>query len=257
MKNFGRVAGFTLVEVILALFIGAVLMSAVYFVMISGQKSTAGVERKVASQQDVKAALEIMAMEISMASYNPWFETGSSFWLRQPSSPQDLANDCKTPGNQTYRGIQEATPTAITVEMDVGADGFGNGSIGGSDENEIIRYAYDEGNQYITRSTNCGAPQPFLGADPGTAPAGTRTVTVKNKELGINNGANTPTPAIFRYYNSSGTELYPSTTPASVANIRRVDVTLAVETEERDPSTNQFRQMIYSTSVLVRNHAIN
>ncbi len=32
---------------------------------------------------------------------------------------------------------------------------------------------------------------------------------------------------------------------------------LAVETEERDPSTNQFRQMIYSTSVLVRNHAIN
>jgi prepilin-type N-terminal cleavage/methylation domain-containing protein len=255
MKNLGRAAGFTLAEIILALFVGGVLMSAVYFVMISGQKSTAGVERKVAAQQDVKAALEIMAMEIGMASYNPFMTMG--IWLHPPSSPQDLTNDCKTAGNQAYKGIQEATPTAITVEMDVGADGFGNGSIGGSDENEIIRYAYDAAKQYITRSTNCGAPQPFLGADPGTAPAGTRTVTVQNKELGINNGAITPTPAIFRYYDSNGTELYPHTTPADIPNIRRIDITLAVETEEKDPSTNQYRQMIYSTSVLVRNHAIN
>jgi hypothetical protein len=218
--------------------------------MVSGQKSSAGVERKVAAQQDVRAALEIMATEIGMASYNPWFESG--IWLQGQSSPADPAHDCIRVGNQMYRGIQEATPTAITVEMDVGE----NGSIG-NDENEIIRYAYDLDNQYITRSTNCGAAQPFLGANPATAPAGTRTVTVKNKELGINNGASTPTPAIFRYYDSGGTELYPGTMHASIPNIRRVDVTLAVETEERDPSTNQYRQMIYSTSVLVRNHGIN
>jgi prepilin-type N-terminal cleavage/methylation domain-containing protein len=259
MKNLGRTAGFTLVEVILALFIGAVLMSAVYVVMISGQKSTTGAERKVAAQQDVKAALEIMAMEISMASYNPWLASG--IWLRQPSSPQDLANDCKTAGNQAYKGIQEATPIAITVEMDVGADGFGDGSIGGSSQTEIVRYNYDSTNQYITRTTNtmgavgCDPAQPFLGADPGTAPAGTRTVTVKNKELGLNNGAGNW--AVFRYYDSSGTELYPGTTPANIPNIRRIDITLGVETEEVDPSTGKRRQMIYSTSVLVRNHAIN
>ncbi len=64
-------------------------------------------------------------------------------------------------------------------------------------------------------------------------------------------------PAIFRYYDSTGTELYPDTTPANIPNIRRIDITLAVETEEVDPSTNAARQMIYSTSVLVRNHAIN
>jgi prepilin-type N-terminal cleavage/methylation domain-containing protein len=246
MKNLGRAAGFTLVEVILALFIGGVLMSAIYVVMISGQRSSMGVERKVAAQQDVRAALDIMAMEISMASYNPFLASG--IWLQ---------GDCTISSNQTYKGIQEAMPTSITVEMDIGSDGtgFGNGSIAGSDQNEVIRYAYDAANQYITRSTNCGTAQPFLGADPGVAPAGTRTVTVKNSSMGIKNGAGNA--AVFRYYDSNGTELYPDTTPANIPNIRRVDITLAVETEERDPSTNQFRQMIYSTSVLVRNHAIN
>jgi hypothetical protein len=193
-----------------------------------------------------------MGMEIGMASYNPFLATG--IWVQPPSSPPN-ANDCVAAGNQAYKGIQEATPTSITVEMDVGSDGFGNGAIGGADQNEVIRYVYDTAKQYITRSTNCGAGQPFLGADSATAPAGTRTVTVRNSLMGINNGVGNP--AVFRYYNSNGTELYPDTTPANISNIRRVDITLAVQTEERDPSTNQFRQMIYSTSVLVRNHAIN
>jgi prepilin-type N-terminal cleavage/methylation domain-containing protein len=239
MRNSGRAAGFTLVELTLALFIGGVLMSAVYVVMISGQKSSAGVERKVAAQQDVRAALEIIAMEISMASYNPFFELG--MWFQ---------NDCITVGNPANRGIQEATPTSITVEMDIGE----NGSIGGSDQNEVIRYFYDAANQYITRSTNCGTAQPFLGAASGAA-TGTRTVTVMNSSAGINNGAGNA--AVFRYYDSNGTELYPDATPANIPNIRRVDITLAVQTEEKDPSTNQYRQMIYSTGVLVRNHGLN
>jgi prepilin-type N-terminal cleavage/methylation domain-containing protein len=253
MKNLQRAAGFTLVEIIMALFVGAVLMSAVYIVMISGQRSSVGVERKVAAQQDVRAALEIMAMEIGMASYNPNFVVG--MWLQGPSDPPDVSKDCIIAGNQTYKGIQDAQPTSITVEMDLGSDGFGNGSIAGADQNEVIRYAYDAAKQYITRNTNCGTPQPFLGADAATAAAGTRTVKVINNTAGINNGAGVA--AIFRYYNSSGIELYPGATPADIPNIRRVEITLAVETEERDPSTNQFRQMIYSTSVLVRNHAVN
>ena len=253
MKNLQRAEGFTLVEIILALFIGGVLMSAIYIVMISGQKSSVGVERKVAAQQDVRAGLEIMAMEIGMASYNPFVAPG--IWLQGPSVPPDVSKDCILTGNQTYKGIQEAKPASITAEMDIGSDGFGNGSIAGAEQNEVIRYAYDAAKQYITRSTNCGTAQPFLGADAATAAAGTRTVKVTNSTAGINNGAGVAT--IFRYYNSSGTELYPGTTPADIPNIRRVDITLAVETEEKDPSTNQYRQMIYSTSVLVRNHAIN
>jgi len=250
MENLRRAEGFTLIELILALFVGALLMSAVYFTMVSGQKSSTGIERKVAAQQDVRAALEIMAMEISMASYNPNFGTG--IWVRGPSAPAD-PNDCIVPGNQTYKGIQEARATSITVEMDIGE----NGSIGDPDQNEVIRYAYDAANQYITRSTNCGPAQPFLGGDPATAVAGTRTVKAINSAAEIKNGPGEDVVAIFRYYDSNGNELYPGKDATQIASIRRIDITLAVETEERDPSTNQYRQMTYSTSVLVRNHALN
>jgi hypothetical protein len=231
----------------MALFIGLILLGAVYVSMTTGQRSSAGVERKVAAQQDVRAALEIMALEIGMASYNPNFQPG--LWLRGPSVPPN-ANDCIMVGDQTYKGIQEATPTAITVEMDIAE----NGNIG--DPNEVIRYSYNVADQVITRSTNCGAAEAFLGANPG-APVGTRTVTLINNTAGINNGPQDGRPAIFRYYDSNGTELYPGTTPADFPNIRRIDITLAVQTEEMDAATGQFRQMIYSTSVLVRNHAIN
>jgi type II secretory pathway pseudopilin PulG len=244
MKVWRGVGGFTLGELLLALFVGAVLMSAVYVTMISGQRSSAGVERKVAAQQDVRAALEIMTMDISMASYNPNFILG--IWT-------DSSACAGASPNQAYKGIQEATPTVITVEMDIGeSDSIGD------NENEIIRYTYDAGNQYITRRTNCGSAQPFLGAVAG-APAGTRTVRVINNRAGINNGPGQGTPAVFRYYDSNGTELYPypGKNPGDIPNIRRIDITLAVETEEMDPGTNAFRQMIYSTSVLVRNHAIN
>jgi len=249
MENLQRAKGFTLVELILALFVGGLLMSAIYFTMISGQKSSVGVERKVAAQQDVRAALEILAMELSMASYNPTYQMGP--WVKGPSVPS-ASGDCVVGGNPANRGIQEATGTSITVEMDIGE----NGTIGGADENEVIRYDYDAAEQHITRSTNCGTTQPFLGAA-SSAAVGTRTVRVINSSVGINNGPTEGVPAIFRYYESNGNELFPGTKAADIPNIRRIDIALAVETEEEDPSTKAHRQMIYSTSVLVRNHAVD
>jgi prepilin-type N-terminal cleavage/methylation domain-containing protein len=150
MKNLRRAGGFTLVELIMSLFVGGLLMSAVYMSMISGQKSSAGVERKVAAQQDVRAALDIMAMEISMGSYNPNFALPGQIWVN-PATCTGAAN------NPQYKGIQVATPTAITVEMDV----VENGTI--ADENEIISYAYNAVSQTITRRVNCGPAEPFLG----------------------------------------------------------------------------------------------
>ena len=241
--------GFTLVEILFALFIGGLLVSAIYFVLISGQKSSAGIERKIAAQGDVRAALEIMALEIGMASFNPFFATG--IW--RPSPVGFAGTYCTgTATNMIYRGIQEATPTSILVEMDIGQ----SGAIG-DNNNELIRYAFDPGttNECITRETNCGGEQPFLGR-PGTSTAGPRNVRVINARLGINNGVGNP--AIFRYFDARNpaTELYPDTDPTAIPRIRRIDITLAVETDEIDPSTRSRRQMIYTTSVIPRNHAI-
>jgi hypothetical protein len=192
-------------------------------------------------------------MEIGMASYNPNATRGN--WL--------LASDCSTVSpNQAYRGIQEATANSLTVEMDINTDcTVDNDPIcmrnytGNLNPNEVIRYNYDPDdttNLYITRRVNCdGGAQPFLGDT--VASGHPRTVRVINNTAGT---GNTAIP-VFRYYDGTGTEIFPTTTDQTpIPNIRRIDITLAVETEDVDPNSRQRRRLIYSTSVIPRNHAI-
>ena len=233
-KNAMNTKGFTLIEIIFALFIGVLLLATIYISMISGQRSSAALEDRVNAQQDARAALELMAMEIGMASYNPNYVTG--IWR----DPGVCAN---ASASQIYKGIQTATVNAVTVEMDIGE----TGAVGDTG-NEVIAFVYDTANQRITRETNCGGAQPFLGDVPGTPG---RSVRV------INNTLNIP---MFRYFNGVGAEIAAAGLPAGIPNIRRIEITLAVETEDVDPNipgTNQRRRMIYSTSVIMRNHAIN
>jgi prepilin-type N-terminal cleavage/methylation domain-containing protein len=245
--------GFTLVELTVAMGVTVILMGAVYMAVNSAQRHSSGIERKVTAQQDVKPALDLMAMEIGMASYNPNATRGN--WL--------LASDCSTVSpNLDYKGIQEATANTLTVEMDINADcTVDNDPIcmrnytGNLNPNEVIRYNYDPddtANLYITRRVNCGPSDPFLGDT--VASGHPRTVRVINNTAGT---GNMPIP-VFRYYDGTGAEIFPTTADqTSIPAIRRIAITLAVETENVDPNTNERRRLIYSTSVIPRNHAIN
>lgn len=231
--------GFTLIELLVTMAIAVMLMLAIYGAINMAQRSSQGIERKVTAQQDARSALELMAMEIRMASYNPNFVTG--IWV-------DPGTCTSTSGNQAYQGIQVATPNAITLEMDINEN-----SVIMSNANEIISYVYDPVNQYITRTTNCGMVQPFLGET--IAGGRPRTVRVINDINGNNSyDAGTDVP-VFRYYDGNGVEL--TNLPAQIPNIRRVEITLAAESEHIDPTTNQRRRLVYSTSVTLRNHVAN
>jgi type II secretory pathway component PulJ len=234
MKNRKDQNGFSFVEVLSSLFIGLLLLSAIYFSVATGQKSSAALERKVAAQQDVRAALQIMNLEISMASYNPNYSPG----------PWRNAVDCTLAAatGQTNKGIQEATNNALTLQMDLG----GNGVVG-DEENEIIRFRYDPTTERITRERIlCNSIPPttgevdFLGADPSSGFP--RTVRVINQPLGL---------PVFSYFDGRGVAT------SNIPDIRRIDVTLAVETDEIDASTGERRRMIYPTSIIPRNHAIS
>lgn len=61
-----------------------------------------------------------------------------------------------------------------------------------------------------------------------------------------------PSPTTANVFQSGD----PEADPTLIPNIRRVDITLGVETDEVDPNTQQGRRMIYSSSVIVRNHSI-
>lgn len=238
--------GFTLIELLVALAVCIIIIGAIYAAVTMGQRSSSAMLQKVVTHQDARAALELMATDLQMASFNPMRTTGN--WL--------VPGTCSAASvNQAYRGIQEATATSITVEMDINQNCSINNNIacmqGSSNSNEVIRYAYLPGatDQRITRETNCGGAQPFL----GSATAGQKTVRVINDVNG-NGTMDAGDIPIFRYFDAQGT---PIITAAGIPNIARIEITLSVETEDVAADTRQRRQMIYSTSIIPRNHVIN
>ena len=231
--------GFTLVEILMAMVIGTMILGAVYMATVEGHRASTGIEQKISVQEDVRAALDIMAMEIGMASYNPTWTT-SQIWCNSDCGAAGtgiLANK----GIQTTAGF--TSDKAITVEMDT------NGLNGIGDPNEIITYVYDVANQQITRranidQTHCGNATSFIG-DTAASTNRKRNVRVINNELGLN---------IFTYFDSTGTDIT-ANLPNRIPDIRRIDITLAVVAADPD-FQGQTRQMIHSTSVIPRNHAI-
>lgn len=236
MKNiYGKdQRGFTLAETLVALGVGMVMLLAIYSVVNMAQKSTTGIERKVVAQQDVRGALQVMALEVRMVSYSIWAD--NTIWVNPATcNAQD----------PTYRGIRIATANALTIEM----DSDDNKSIGGG--NEIIAYEYLPTEFRITRQTiSCpgggGEAQPFLG--PSASDPASSGVRVINGDMNI---------SLFRYYNGQGDEIFPGADPTNIPDIRRVEITLAVETADVDPGTNKKRKLIYGTSVILKNHGIN
>jgi prepilin-type N-terminal cleavage/methylation domain-containing protein len=223
MKN----RGFSLVELIVAIAIGLIIMFAIYAASEMGRHSSTFVERKVVTQQDVRSALDLMSKEISMVSFNPMQKRAiDKIWK---------ASDCNGEGSQSYKGLQIAKADEILIEMDIS----GNGLIG--EKNEIIHYKYDKANNVIQRSTSCGNFEPFLGGS-------NAETNVINFTSGIK---------LFRYYNKAGTELDLDSDQTKIPDVRRVEITIAAESANIDLMTKKKREMIYSTSTIVRNHVLS
>ena len=233
--------GFTLIEVLLAVFISLVLLVSVYFAVTSAQRSTTGVEIKVVAQQDVRAILDVMALEIGMASYNPTYSL--TLWGAQRGI-REVVNPTPPPTNVSMA-------YGLSVLMDLAGTGITSNLAG-------ITYAYDPVNQQITRDDGTG-PVPFLGDALGS-PRSVRVVNDVNGNGLYDAGIDIP---VFRYFgtrtdptNVVADEILPANLPGRIAEIRRVEITLAVETEDPDPNTRQRRRMIYTTSVIPRNHGL-
>jgi hypothetical protein len=62
---------------------------------------------------------------------------------------------------------------------------------------------------------------------------------------------------VFRYFNGSGAEILPANLSTHISDIARIEIALVVETQDIDPDIHQRRRMIYSTSVIPRNHVVS
>lgn len=121
-------AGFTLVEMLVAMVIGLIVLAGLYNLFATENKSFSVQEMTVEMQQNARAAMDMMVTEIQMAGYDPAALTSS--------------------------GIASAAANSIAFTQDL----TGDGDL--SDTHENITYTYDSANLRITRNTGSGN-QPF------------------------------------------------------------------------------------------------
>ncbi|KUG23770.1 hypothetical protein ASZ90_006416 [hydrocarbon metagenome] len=229
--------GFTLFELMIALGISVFIMAAIYASVNMAQRSSASVTRRVTTQQDARAVLDIMAMEIRMASFNPKPPATGSTWSTIPYG-ENLS--LTTVPSVSNKGIQIAGANQIHISMDLNSDGI-IGDVTKPDgskvevRNEYILYTYDSTKNAIYRNVSNGNNQPVLGGN-------------DNAETKVINDETTP---LFQYFDRDGSPA------ALIKDIRRIRITIIARTKIKDMLTGNVRVIPYTTDVLVKNHVLS
>ena len=127
--------GFTLVEIMVAMAISGIVMSGVYTVYYSQQKSYIAQERVVAMQQNLRAAMFYMEREIRMAG-------------------SDSTQDANAGIQRIGWDADENRYTSIRFTLDIhdGVDNDGDGSVDESDEVGNVDGDTDDTDEDITYS---------------------------------------------------------------------------------------------------------
>lgn len=114
--------GFTLVEILIALAISAVVLTAIYQTYHAQQKSYIVQEEVAKMQQNLRAAIIMMAGELRMAGYDPSGSSGAGIVAMTNSSPTVPAAD------------------TIRFTRDLNGDGTINTTAGNNPEGEDLTY---------------------------------------------------------------------------------------------------------------------
>lgn len=127
--------GYTLIEVLVALGLSLLTMSAVYSLYIQELKAQGVRENVLNMQQQVRVVVDLVSREILMAGYDP----------RGVNRDADLIND--------FEGIIY-DPDKLAIKADLNGNGIT------SDANESIVFVYDAASHMLRRNTG-GGNQPF------------------------------------------------------------------------------------------------
>jgi type IV pilus assembly protein PilW len=115
-----RNRGFTLLELLAAIFIAAILMAGLYSVFVSQEEAFSAQERITEMNQNLRASMDLMTREIRLAGYKK--------------------------AGATFNGIATAQPSTIHILADFDQNGDTLGT------NEDITYSYNAGAMQIWRN---------------------------------------------------------------------------------------------------------
>ncbi len=127
--------GLTLIEIIVALGLSLLTVSAIYTLYIRELKAQQVREDVLEMQQQVRVVMDVIGREVLMAGYDP-------VGLNRDANP-----------NNDFHGVA-FDPQKLIIQADLN----GNGVLG--DSNESIVYLYDSSSHTLRRNTG-GGNQPF------------------------------------------------------------------------------------------------
>ena len=213
--RFFNQRGVTFIEQMTALLLGSMMIASLYGYFRSNLYQQLSLEKKTATLEDARGALDIMLRDLRHAG--SW---GSGSVPSEIASSDDPDGDADTICNRVYA----ATPGLIHVQMDLNGDG----DCADTDPRESIRYELT-------------GPTPTC---PGTS------IIRRNGDCLVANVVLPTAGKLFAYFDGDGTEL--GSAPA-LDSIKRIKIAFAVQVENPDPSNSGKLASTLSSSVELRN----
>jgi hypothetical protein len=214
-KRLENQRGATLVEQMVALMLGAVMITSLYGYFRSNLYQLLTVETRAATLEDARGALDIMILDLRQAG--SW---GSGSAPAEIGGADDPDGDADSVCNRVYA----ATASLIHIQMDLN----GNGNCSDIDPRENIRY------ELTGPTSTC----------PGS------NIVRRNGDCLVANIVLPVAGKLFTYYDGTGADLGNSPT---LDLIRRIRIAIAVEVKNPDPRLNNKLASTLSNSVELRN----
>ncbi len=214
MRSFRNDCGATLIEQLGALFLGTIIITALFGFYRTELFHLLAQETRMATLEDARGAMDIMSRDLKLAG--SW-GTGSA------PSETGLGDDPDGDEDTTCNRVYRATERVIQIQMDLN----GNGNCADVEPRENIRYE--------------------LGAPTSTCPGA--TVIRRNGDCLVAH-AIAPNSKLFRYYDENGFQL--SETPP-LAEIKRIGISFSVGMKQTDSRTGASLTSTLSSSVELRN----
>lgn len=215
MRILGLETGASLVEQLLALLLGAVMITSLYGFYRAGLYQFVAQETKTATLQDARGALDIIVRDLKNAG--SW---GTGSVPAEHGGGDDPDGDADGVCNRIYA----ASASMIHVQMDLN----GNGTCADVEPRENIRY------ELTGPTATC----------PGTK------ILRRNGDCLV---ANVVTPSVgklFSFYDTTGADLGNSPAPQA---IKRVRIAFSVQEKNPDPKVGGTLTSNLATSVELRN----
>lgn len=195
--------GFTLIEIIFAMAISLIILSGVYNIFISQQKSYKIEDQVAEMMQNARVGLDFMIRDIRLAGSIPEESIVGDTPPTTDAVPSPPSPDLSGNLDGSADDIEESDADAITFEGDHDADS----------NTEMVRYSRDTANSELERETwewdggasswgNSGNPDPV---------------------------AENITALTFTYFNSN------SAVTTTLADIRLIQISITARTDKEDP----------------------